>query len=1301
MASETEKRSEDILKLLKDNSVTRIILHGKRGVGKTWTARETSKLAMKENLIHRTLWVYLNKKYSRTTLYENIACQLSLLSTEEWEDDEEDEMEESLENLKLRISTTLKEEASEKHKKLGSATSQQERFFLLILDDVCVKRDKESLFYDLNTLLGPNEHNFYKVLITTEESPDQLDAEGMKKEIENDNTKLYKINPLSRNKSLTLLEERIMESIRFSPRFEHLSSAVMEISEDIPAIIITIAEVLNYIGRDGSWACSSETILDEAGHNGKEAACITRLLCCWYDMLPKNIMIDCFWHGMQYFLRHGGVHYNELITHWIIEGYFGCYDQIQKAYEQGHDVLMDLIDCGMLRKKDDNMVIMEQPFFSLSHHRCSGFNGTASLGLANVFEDDEWEGFGRITQADGMIKSLCGGKNWAKVSTLLMDGSCLSREVPETFFQPMQGLQVFAIFNPRFRSLPLLSPTMGKLTVLVLRGCDLLENIDDIHELANLHVLEISGAASMNVIPSGLFEKLLKLRGLNLSEAKIKSLPPSLCNLSQLRWLVLRQCSHLETLPSLKELPNLEVIDLSGAVSLKSIKDKNFPPLKKLQMLDLSKSKIDRLPFLHSLENLTGLLLSGCECLTRLPSLKTLPSLQILNVSGARDLKEMKDDSLENKVGLQILDLSGTAINQLPSNISSLSYLHLRDCSLLVKLSCTEALKDLKVLDLSGASALVEIEDKSLNHLRLLQILDFSKSKIKELPSLSNLVNLRKLLLIDCSSLQKLPELEGLKRLEMLNLSGCVELVELPRLSSLENLETLDLSGCRALTVIDAESFEKMSHLQILDLSETKIEFLPSLCGRNRLRHLLLTKCVDLKSLPPPECLLELEVLNLCGATSLDKFDAQFLEDMSHLRILDLSETLLAELPSLSKLTNLRQLNLRGCSHLKTVPQMEALTKLEVIDLSGTKVDRLPSLNSYSNLRQLLLKDCLDLAELQFQNPLSHLEVLDLSGTKINKFPYEILKSTSLKRLDLPDLNGIHELDWGKIKHLPEEINWHQCGIFEHANNIVESKKPTIFVRGTKIFQCLEKNPKLWETSFKQFHFFVGPVTKQGEDGYINFWKDEGIFRDVYFCTRYLEGYDRILEVHGSYSFPHGFESVLKHTTSLSLVDNKCLSCLSNLGGGNVGALKGCWIEKCTKMESILCGKEVDITLGRNLEILWVSNLPVLKNLCGGDMQTEGFKNLKHLYLDCCPVIVNVFSSSQFPENLEILHVKFCDKLKTLFECGTGEEERRTLQKLHTLHLLELPELRSIGMQIAPQTDFKHRECPNLVLQCR
>ncbi|KAI7990741.1 putative disease resistance protein [Camellia lanceoleosa] len=261
-----------------------------------------------------------------------------------------------------------------------------------------------------------------------------------------------------------------------------------------------------------------------------------------------------------------------------MEGYFGHIDCIEKAYEEGHRVLMELIDCRLLKKADADCIIMERSveadyilmeraMLSLEDcHRC-GFNGISRLGLADLFEDGEWGGLGKITQAGGMIKTPCSGKK-GKLSTFLLDGNRLCSEVFNKFCQSNLELQVLPIFNPTLKSLPRALSETKELNMLVLRGCDFLVNVDLIQELSNLTVLEISGACSLEKLPHNLFDKMTQLRSLYLYGLPIISLPDSFYKLTKLHRLLLKDCSKLMELKPLKRSDKLVVLNLSGAASL-------------------------------------------------------------------------------------------------------------------------------------------------------------------------------------------------------------------------------------------------------------------------------------------------------------------------------------------------------------------------------------------------------------------------------------------------------------------------------------------------------------------------------------------------------------------------------------------------------------------------------------------------------------------------------------------------------------------------------------------------------------
>ncbi|KAK0601694.1 hypothetical protein LWI29_026554 [Acer saccharum] len=1243
-----EERKSHILELLGNDGVSTVVLVGDTGMGKTWMAREISECAVRKGSCYESLWLSVTEKYDINLLYKSIAHQLSLsFITEEWGDEDEyidsnrdvKDMqieEEEPESLKHKIKAKLEEKRSALH--------EEKKYLLLVLDVEGNKMKDNDLPNIFRAALPSGDCNPLKILITkrkSEEAP-----------INEENNKVS-FDPLSLEESLTILENSIDKKIKEIQGFNDLfdANAIARKSMGLPAAITVIAGALNYIAKDSSGDWTLESALEKASNYEKAAKGVNPLISCAYEMLPGTVIQNCFWHSVQFFHKHGGIHYNELITHWIMEGNFDPFDHIEKAYKEGHCVLMELLDRGMLKIQDDNIVSIEGAALNMIDSRPRGYGGIANLGLASVLGNGEWEGLGRIRQTEGMIKTLCNPKHWQKVSTLLIDGSCLSLESHDSFLDCMQELQVLAVFNPKFTSITSSLVKMDKLLVLLLRSCNLLEDIAHIKKLKTLKVLEISGASQIKSLPEELFDGMTDLQSLNLSGLEIQTLP-SLSNLKKLRLLILRRCSCLNKLPSLKELINLEILDLSGASSFVRFIDPTLSFLSNIQMIDLSGTAIVRLPKFKDLPNLTQILLRDCCGIHMLPNLQQLPSLQILDLSGAITLNKFNCISMASLDDFRILDLSKTLISELPSIPSSLTELKLIGCSELLKLPCTTALKNLELLDVSNSSKLSEIEDKSFQHLTYLHYLNLSKTKVENLPSLSNLKNLRKLLLKDCSSLKNLLDLEGLTGLEVLDISGCENLDKLPNLNAFKKLEVLDLSGCRALKVEGNVSFEHMSRLRKLSLDQ---------CGGLNLSE------IAAKTL---ECMTHLQILKLSGIT----------EDMSSIS------------SKLTTLTNLIQLSLKDCQGLKTLPSLEALSKLEVLDLSGTAVASLPVLEKLSNIRELLLSGCSSLKTLPSLKALIHLNVLDISETGIIEFPYEISELTCLKRLVLPHLNIKREVDWRKIKRLPEDVDWGGCGISIPTETGANGRKLSILVEGTQFFHFLKENHELQEACFKQISFSVRPPSEQANNGEKFCYSDEVMFSNYRHFSRYRK--DALaLEIRGFNSFPTGLEDVLMHTEYISLTDNMFMKNLSDLDAVPLTKVKGCRLQACPKMEIIFSEKR-DFELAKNLEILWVSNIPNLKRLYGGEVQSVDFKNLTHLHLDCCPKLENVFPSSQFPENLAILQIKFCDSMKTVFEHKKPDECK--LSKLHTLLLFELPELTSIGITLQPLRKVKIRKCPKL-----
>ncbi|KAL5577263.1 hypothetical protein UlMin_018962 [Ulmus minor] len=318
---------------------------------------------------------------------------------------------------------------------------------------------------------------------------------------------------------------------------------------------------------------------------------------------------------------------------------------------------------------------------------------------------------------------------------------------------------------------------LKSLVFLHLRGCQNLENISEIKE---------------------------NMAFLDLSETPIEELPSSIGTLDNLFHLTLQNCTGLKSLPaSICQLQNLTQLNLSGCSSLEKLTD--LP--RTLYWLDLSGTAIDQLPSsIESLPYLVDINLRDCKRLqslsTRIYKLKELSRLDLCGCSKFENFPKI----LEPMMNLSYLNLSGTAIKELPSSVENLANLDQLDLGMCENLQFLPNSICTRFLDLYGYSQLIQwpIPTDGFCYLYSLSLYN---CKALEFPvwlgCLSSLENLY----LSGKFVDEIPaSIKQLSKLKHLDISHWENLRSLPELPFCLNI--LNARGCTSLETLSISRIE-------------------------------------------------------------------------------------------------------------------------------------------------------------------------------------------------------------------------------------------------------------------------------------------------------------------------------------------------------------------------------------------------------------------------------------------------------------------------------------------------------------
>ncbi|KAG2561437.1 putative disease resistance protein RGA3 isoform X2 [Panicum virgatum] len=491
---------------------------------------------------------------------------------------------------------------------------------------------------------------------------------------------------------------------------------------------------------------------------------------------------------------------------------------------------------------------------------------------------------------------------------------------------------------------------------------------------------------NQTVLHSASFSTAKYLCVLDLSQCSIWSLPDSIGNLEQLRYLNAPRLNHWAIPNCITKLEKLIYISLRGSGYIRALPE-SIGELKGLMYLDLSGcSSLQKLPVSFGmLTKLVHLDMSDCCHVTDVSkSLESLTNLEYLNLSHGWRLPWWRG-SIENRAlpealsgltDLKYLNLSGSSyfiqdrdIIQALGILAKLQCLNLSECSLLVTADShltwmSEAMRnltELRYLNLSRCSAGAEelfIFLKCISNLLNLEHLDLSSTKLTRVPDcICSLKKLRTLDLSYCHDLQSLPAaLHKMNSLKFLHLEDCsrLEMLKVPALN--KNLITLPHF------LVQADYHQSSSNLALLqdvnrtDLVISRLENVKSvqeaqsikLMEKGRMRKIKFNWTTDserfvedmevLGELVPP---ITLKKLYIDGYSSV-RFPEWFIGIADHLP--NLSRIYLSNLPKCNSLPPLGQLpNLQELEFSR----MSGILKIDE-DLCGTRRSSFPGLKDFS-----------------------------------------------------------------------------------------------------------------------------------------------------------------------------------------------------------------------------------------------------------------------------------------------------------------------------------------------------------------
>ncbi|XP_059598060.1 putative disease resistance RPP13-like protein 1 [Vitis vinifera] len=733
-----------------------------------------------------------------------------------------------------------------------------------------------------------------------------------------------------------------------------------------------------------------------------------------------------------------------------------------------------------------------------------------------------------------------------------------------------------------------------------------------------------------------LLSTLRCLRVLSLSHYDIKELPHSIENLKHLRYLDLSH-TQIRTLPqSITTLFNLQTLMLSECIFLVDLPTK-MGRLINLRHLKIDGTKLERMPMemsrMKNLRTLTAFVV-GKHTGSRVGELRDLShlsgTLTIFKLQNVVDARDALESNMKGKECLDQLELNWDDDNAIAGDSHDAA-------SVLEKLQPHSNLKELSIGCYYGAKFPSWLGEPSFINMMRLQLSNCKNCA--SLPPLGQLRSLQNLSIVKNDVLQKVGQEFYGNGPSSFKPFGSLQTLVFKEMSEWEEWDCFRAEGGEfpRLNELRIESCPKLKgdlpkHLPVL----TSLVILE--CGQlvcqlpeaPSIQKLNLKECdeVVLRSVVHLPSINELEVSNIC---SIQVELPAILLKLTSLRNLVIKECQsLSSLPEMGLPPMLETLRIEKCHILETLPEGMTQNNISLQRLYIEDCDSLTSLPIISSLKSLEIKQCrkveLPIPEETTQNYYPWLTYFRIrrSCDSLTSFPLAFFTKletlyigdcTNLESFYIPD--GLHNMDLTSLQRIhiwncPNLVSFPQGGL--PASNLRD-----LCIDNCKKLKSLPQRMHTLLTSLEDLDIYdCSEIVSFPEGGLPTNLSS----LDIGSCYKLMESRKewglqtlpslRGLVIDGGTGGLESFseEWLLLPSTlfSFSIFDFPDLKYLDNLGLQNLTSLEILEMRNCVKLKSF--PKQ---GLPSSLTALQIYGCPVLKKRCQRDKGKE-WRKIAHIH---------------------------------------------------------------------------------------